>query len=117
MKVLADHCVPEGIVRALRAEGLEVLRVVDLVDPRAPDRDVAALAQRHGALLLTADSDFARRRDFPPRRFGGIVVLQDLDTAPERVMRRLLRVVRGRQRDLNGAVVILDRRSQRVRRA
>ena len=115
--MLADHCVPGNIVQTLRDAGVTVLRVVDLVDPRASDKDVAALAARHGAVLLTADSDFLRRRDFLPRRFEGIILLRDLPDAQDRVVRRLLRLVNGRAQDLSGVLVILDRRSARVRRS
>lgn len=115
--MLADHCVPGNIVQTLRDAGVTVLRVVDLVDPRASDKDVAALAARYSAVLLTADSDFTRRRDFQPQRFGGIILLKDLSSAQDRVVRRLLRLVSGRGHDLSGSLVILDRRSARVRRS
>jgi hypothetical protein len=65
---------------------------------------------------LGVDADFQRRRDFTPRRFSGIILLKDLHAAPERVLRRLLRVVADDQDALSGTLTILDRRSARVRR-
>lgn len=116
MEVLADHCVPEWILDALREQDIRVTRVVDLADPRATDKDVAALARRRNAVLLTADTDFQRRRDFQPRRTPGIVLLKDLHAAETRVVRRLLRLLADGPDALRGTLVVLDRRSARVRR-
>lgn len=115
--MLADHCVPEDIVRRLRADGHHVERVVDAGDPRANDKTVAALAMRLEAVLVTADMDFSRRTDFPPRRFAGIVVLKDLSVDPLRVYRRLIRLLaRLDSERLAGVVAVVDRRSVHLRR-
>ncbi|HEY3267707.1 MAG TPA: DUF5615 family PIN-like protein [Armatimonadota bacterium] len=117
MRILADHCVPEPILAALRGEGHAITRLVDVADPRATDREVAELSRRLGLVLLTADGDFRRRRDFQPRRFAGIILLRDLHAAPERVLRRLLRLLAGADpSELSGALITLDRRSARERR-
>ncbi|NMC83194.1 MAG: DUF5615 family PIN-like protein [Armatimonadetes bacterium] len=117
MKVLADHCVPDNIVRRLRSDGHIVERVVDAGDPRADDKTVAALAARLSAVLVTADRDFSRRSDFPPRRFPGIVVLKDLSIDQDRVYRRLARLLtRLDSERLAGVVAIVDRRSVHLRR-
>lgn len=117
MRLLADHCVPEYIVLALRDAGHDVARVVDLADPRASDRQVVELAARMDAVLITADNDFARRGDFQPRRYGGIVLLRDLPETPERAVRRLVRLLARLERgQLKGTLVVLDRRSARAKR-
>lgn len=108
-----DHCVSGVIAETLKAAGHKVLRVSEITDPRAPDRDVAGLAAQRGAVLVTADSDFLRRGDFPPKRYCGIVVLKDLHRAPNRVLRRLLRVLGAE--DLNGVLAVLDGRSTRFK--
>lgn len=101
----------------LREAGHDVSRVVDVADPRATDREVVELAGRMKAVLVTADNDFARRADFQPRRYGGIVVLRDLSETPERAVRRLVRLLkRVEQRHISGTLVVLDRRSVRVKR-
>ena len=117
MKVLADHCVPEDIVRRLRLDGHRVERVVDAGDPRADDKTVAALAARLSAVLITADRDFSRRSDFPPRRFAGIIVLKDLNVDTDRVYRRLNRLLNRLDSErLVGVVAVVDRRSVHIRR-
>lgn len=42
----------------------------------AADVDVIALAQGLDAVLLTVDLDFASVLDYPPAKYGGIVVLR-----------------------------------------
>jgi predicted nuclease of predicted toxin-antitoxin system len=116
VKILADHCVPDAVVRAARDEGHEVTRLVDIRDPGLADRQVARAAAELGAILLTADRDFARRKDFPPKRFNGIILLKDMHAAPERIVRRLLRLLETEQGRREGKVTVLDRRSGRVRR-
>jgi predicted nuclease of predicted toxin-antitoxin system len=117
VRLLTDHCVPEGVIRALRDAGHQPVRLVDALRPDAADREVAELAARLDAVLVTADSDFLRRCDFPPRRFAGIVVLRDLQIRPETLARRLLRLLdRLGPEDLRGVVAVLDRRSSRFRR-
>jgi predicted nuclease of predicted toxin-antitoxin system len=113
VKLLLDHCVPNEIAELLRRAGYDVVRVVDIADPRARDREVAEMAARLGAVLITADSDFLRRTDFPPRRYCGIVVLRDLHRASDRVWRRLLRLLA--DRDLRGVMAVIDGRSSRVK--
>lgn len=116
MRILADHCIPASVIGALRAEGLDVVRLVDVADPRSDDRDVVRLADRLGAVLLTSDGDFKMRSRFPPRRHRGIVLLRDLTAAPERVMRRLTLLLSRGQSAVEGRLVILNRRSARARR-
>ena len=45
MHFLADECCDKGVVKALRANGYDVLSVSD-ISPRAGDLDVIRLAER-----------------------------------------------------------------------
>lgn len=114
VKVLADHCVPQPVITALREEGYRVWRVVDVADPRETDAEVAALAVGMDAVLVTADRDFTSRSNFDPRRYAGIIVLKDLVSAEQNVMRRLVRALRGD--NLRGTLVVVDARSTRFKR-
>lgn len=102
---------------ALRSEGYEVVRLVDIADPRLPDRSVASIASHLDYLLLTADTDFARKQEFQPRRYKGIILLKDLTSVPDRILRRLLRFLAQTRSDAcHGRTVVIDRRSVRFHR-
>ena len=67
---------------------------------------------------MTFDEDFADRRSFPLGKYAGIVRLRVWPTTieeTERALRRLLWQVP--DNELRGALVIIDRRRIRVRRA
>lgn len=104
---------PDDIAQLLREAGHEVVRVVDVTDPMAEDREVADLASRSGAVLVTADTDFLRREIFPPRRSRGIVVLKELNKAHDRVLRRLLRVLKADE--MGHVLAVVDGRSTRFK--
>jgi predicted nuclease of predicted toxin-antitoxin system len=57
MKFLADENMDVAIVERLRQEGHQVWYVVEM-EPGIADEEVLALANREGAILITADKDF-----------------------------------------------------------
>jgi len=57
MMLVADESVDGPIVKALRAEGYEA-RYIAETRPGATDDAVLAIANEHGAVLLTEDKDF-----------------------------------------------------------
>jgi predicted nuclease of predicted toxin-antitoxin system len=57
MKFLADENMDVAIVERLRHEGHQVWYVVEM-EPGIADDEVLALANREGAILITADKDF-----------------------------------------------------------
>ncbi|MBI4307776.1 MAG: hypothetical protein HY684_03110 [Chloroflexi bacterium] len=76
---LADESVPETVVQALKARGLDVVRLGrgawDITTPvsgRDPRRDTVAWAGDR--VFLTTDRHYLHRRG-APRQHGGIVVL------------------------------------------
>ena len=116
MRVLADNCVPTDLIQALREAGHIVVRVVDLADQALPDRDVARLAVRENAVLLTCDNDFKHRRAFPHRMYGGVILVHDYARDPARVAKRLVRLTARQQGALAGCLVVADPRSVRIKR-
>ena len=57
MKIVADESVDRPIVERLRADGHDVIAIVER-NPGAPDESVLELANESEAILLTADQDF-----------------------------------------------------------
>jgi predicted nuclease of predicted toxin-antitoxin system len=76
LRFLADHCVPNAIVQALRDATCEVVRLKDILPVESPDTAVIAKAQEIGAILLSMNGDFADIVTYPPKNYKGIVALQ-----------------------------------------
>lgn len=58
MRVLIDAQLPRQLIELLAGAGIEASHVFDHLPPDAPDTDVAALANRLGAAVMSKDSDF-----------------------------------------------------------
>lgn len=76
LRFFADQCVPSSIIRALREEGHEILRLKDSIAVDSPDPVVLAKAQELDAILLSLNGDFADIVSYPPADYKGIVALQ-----------------------------------------
>jgi predicted nuclease of predicted toxin-antitoxin system len=72
---LADESVDVQIVDRLRADGHDVLAVVDM-EPGISDDSVLNFANEHDALLLTADKDFGELVFRQGRVFKGVVLVR-----------------------------------------
>jgi len=58
-RFFADQCVPGSIIRALREDGHEILRLKDSIATDSPDQEVLAKTQELEAILLSLNGDFA----------------------------------------------------------
>src|SRR5277367_3789635 len=76
LRFLADHCISNTIVRALRDTSQEVVRLRDVLPVESPDTLVIAKAQEIDAILLSMNGDFADIVTYPPKNYKGIVALQ-----------------------------------------
>src|SRR5713101_6177109 len=76
LRCLADHCIPNTIVQALRNATHEVVRLRDVLPVESPDTTVIAKAQEIDAILLSMNGDFADIVTYPPKNYKGIVALQ-----------------------------------------
>lgn len=82
-----------------------------------PDKEVFDWAQKHGAIVITFDEDFADRRMFPVGDHCGVVRLRVWPTTVEETQAGLSRLLSSvADRDLVGALVIIDSSRIRVRR-
>lgn len=80
MRLLTDVNVKAAYISALRGDGHEINRVVDVLHETASDRAIVEHARETGAIILTNDAkDFAQFEDHP----GVIVVPQSGLTAGE----------------------------------
>lgn len=76
LRFLADHCISNQIIRALREAGHEVLRLKDHLPQESPDQLVIAKAQELDCILLSLNGDFADIVTYPPAAYKGIIALQ-----------------------------------------
>jgi predicted nuclease of predicted toxin-antitoxin system len=57
VKLLFDHDVPDDTAYGLSAQGHEVLRLRDLIDPQTPDEEVLRYAAQNDHVLITCNRD------------------------------------------------------------
>lgn len=75
MRFLVDADLSPRLAAIFAEYGHDSVHVYDETSSSAPDPQIAALANRTGRCIVTADFDFANVLDYPPRLFKGIVVL------------------------------------------
>ncbi len=75
MKILADEGVDRPIVVRLRQSGYQVWYVAEM-ELGISDETVLDLANREGAILLTADRDFGELVFRQERMTGGIILIR-----------------------------------------
>ena len=92
LRFLADHCISNATIEALREASHEVLRLRDVLPVESPDSAVIARAQSIGAIMLSLNGDFADIVTYPPGNFAGIVTLQ-MRNHPETLPRLLIRLI------------------------
>ena len=83
MKILADEGVDRPIVARLRQSGYQVWYVAEM-EPGISDETVLDLANREGAVLLTADKDFGELVFRQERMTGGIILIRLAGISPAR---------------------------------
>ena len=76
LRLFADHCVSNAVIRTLQEAGHEVLRLRDHIPVDSPDDVVMAAAQRLGTVLVSLDGDFSDIVSYPPENSIGIIALQ-----------------------------------------
>ena len=94
---LADHCISNSIVRTLRDETHEVVRLKDVLPVESPDMAVIAKAQEIDAILLSMNGDLAYIVTYPPKSYNGIIALQMRNHAEvlDRLIARFTGYLRG----------------------
>jgi len=76
VRFLIDADLPRSTKPLLEEVGHEVIDVRDIGLRHAKDPLIAQYAQQHQACLLTGDFGFADVRNYPPKTYHGIVVLE-----------------------------------------
>jgi predicted nuclease of predicted toxin-antitoxin system len=119
LRFLADHCISNTIVRALRDAAYEVVRLKDALPVESPDSIVIAKAQEIDAILLSMNGDFADIVTYPPKNYKGIVALQLRNHAEvlDHLMARLTGYLRGQpeMKHYRGKLLVVEVNRIRIR--
>ena len=117
MILLADVNVSSLVVGRLRADGLDVVRVGDVLGIRASDEEIVAEALRLGAVIVSRDQDFSAVLATTGASRPSLVNLRTAEVDAARVAARIVAAVRALQDDLtSGAIVTIDDGGVRVHR-
>ena len=76
MRFLLDANMPHSAVTMLAELGFSVEHISHLGLGAAPDAQIAEVARRSDAALITRDLDFADIRQYPPHLYSGLIVLR-----------------------------------------
>ena len=110
MKLLADENCRRTLVEALRAAGH------DEVARGAGDDEIIEASIREDRVVITQDKDFGELAIRADRPLPGIVLLR-FATGDDRTMtEKLLRLLTAFEKEIDGRLVVLTERGQRLRR-
>src|SRR5947199_4242619 len=113
LRFLADESCDFAAVRALRAEGFDVLSVAE-ASPGADDDRVIDLALLQHRILLTEDKDFGQLVFAAGRSTSGVGLIRLSAHARSMVGTRVVEVVRNHAEHLTGAFVVLQAHRTRI---
>ena len=114
MKFLADECCDAGLVASLRADGHDVLCILE-EKPGASDDEVLLDAYTEGRILITEDKDFGELVYRLRKPANGIILIR-IDVK-ERYMKweRLRKLIDKYEDRLGGCFVVIDIQKFRFR--
>ena len=117
MKILADQNVSRRVVDELRSAGVDVLRVAEVLNPRASDVEVLAEGLRLGAVVLSHDQDFSMLLAATGAARPSLLNLRVSYVDARQIAQVVASVLAATEEDLAiGAVVTIDDTRVRIRR-
>ncbi len=117
LRLLADMNISPQTVESLRQGGWDVVRVPDLLPPKASDTEILETARQVGRAVVTQDLDFSALLALGGHSQPSLVTLRMSVSDPERVTRRLLDVLPRIEQDLlQGRAVTVNDITVRVRK-
>jgi predicted nuclease of predicted toxin-antitoxin system len=102
LKFLLDENIPSSMFKFLKERKYDAF----YVPKGAKDRDVAELAKRENAVLVTRDYDFANILLYPPQEFHGIIILKVHPPVAEKLISSMKSVLKATE-DFRGKVFVV----------
>ena len=116
LSYLADMNLSPQTVEALQAEGLDIIRVSDVMPGTAKDLEILHYARSQGRILITQDLDFSRLIAIGGYAYPSLVTLRLSTSDPTSITQMLRRVLPQVATALSeGCAVTIDDRNIRVR--
>lgn len=115
LRFLADESCDFAVVRALRAEGYDVLAVAEIA-PRSDDRDVIKQASQEKRILLTEDKDFGRLVFSSQADSAGVILIRYPGNARQVLVHTVAELVREHGQELIGTFVVVQPGHVRISR-
>jgi predicted nuclease of predicted toxin-antitoxin system len=117
VRALADLNVSVLVLVILRESGIDIERVTDVLDARAPDSAIVSAARERGAGLLTHDQDLGANLASSQATRPSLLNLRTTSVAPESLARCIVRALQEAAREIeSGAIVTIEDGGIRVRR-
>jgi predicted nuclease of predicted toxin-antitoxin system len=114
LRFLADESCDFAIVRALRAEGYDVLAVSEVMQ-RSDDRELIEQASRERRILLTEDKDFGWLVYVSYTDSAGVILIRFPGYARQTLVDVFMHLVHTQGQELSGAFVVVQPGHIRVR--
>ena len=116
LRFLADMNISPQTVNALAAEGMDIIRVPNLLPANASDESILSLARQQERVVITQDMDFSALLALGGHDQPSLVTLRLLNTNPEVVSQRLRQVLPQTEAALRaGCAVTIEDHTVRVR--
>ncbi|MBN2315959.1 MAG: DUF5615 family PIN-like protein [Sedimentisphaerales bacterium] len=116
MRFLADMNLSPSTVADLATEGMDIVRVSDLLPVNASDKEILDLARSEGRVIITHDVDFSALLALGGYDRPSLVTLRFLDTDPDLVTQKLCQILPKIEAALRkGSAVTIDDKSERMR--
>lgn len=107
LRFLADESCDFAVVRALRAEGYDVLAVSETTC-RSDDRELIDQASREKRIVLTEDKDFGWLVFVSHAESAGVILIRFPGNARQTLVQTVRRLVREQGKRLLGAFVVVQ---------
>jgi predicted nuclease of predicted toxin-antitoxin system len=107
LRFLADESCDFAVVRALRAEGHDVVAVAEYAT-RSIDRELMEQARQEERILITEDKDFGRLVFAGKMPSAGVILIRFPGNARSRLAQVVVHLVRERGAEIGGAFVVIQ---------
>ena len=114
LRFLADESCDFAVVRALRAEGYDVLAVSEVMQ-RSDDRELIEQASREHRILLTEDKDFGWLVYVSHTDSAGVILIRFPGNARQTLVNDFMNLVHTLGQKLSGAFVVVQPGHIRIR--
>jgi len=114
LRFLADESCDFAVVRALRADGYDVLAISE-VTTRSDDRELIEQAAREDRILLTEDKDFGWLVFVSQADSAGVILIRYPGHARQELAQAVTRLVQTQGEQLTGTFVVLQPGYTRIR--